>query len=151
LLMDFATQAPELRHKVSQMIMATEKHQLPDDAPHDLRYFLDFDLEVLSWEAAGSTPSPPSSTNPHLSGSKVDICTYGFVHSLCVDYERYAQQIRGEYIHIPDDKFRTGRAAVLHNFLKREVLYFTQDFRDKHEAQARDNLTREIGLLESLQ
>ena len=68
---------------------------------------------------------------------------------MCVDYERYAKQIRGEYSHIPEDAFRKGRAAVLRNFLKREVLYFTEDFRKEGEQRARGNMEAEILQLES--
>ena len=43
------------------MIMATEKHQLGGDGQHDsdLRFFLDFDLEVLSWDRSGKSTALP--------------------------------------------------------------------------------------------
>lgn len=59
------------------------------------------------------------------------------------DYNRYAHQIRREYIHVPDEKYLTGRAAVL-DHLRQGDLYFTAEFRELFDSKARENLSREI-------
>ena len=60
-------------------------------------------------------------------------------------YRRYAKLIREEYAHVPDDAYRTGRAAVLERFLQRPRLYFGSF--PKREAQARANLQAELSRL----
>ena len=59
-------------------------------------------------------------------------------------YVTYAQGIRQEYIHIPQDAYRAGRARVLRGFLDRPHIYATDYGRDRWEAQARENLQAEI-------
>lgn len=58
-------------------------------------------------------------------------------------YERYADEIRHEYIHMSWDNYKNGRALVLTKFLKRRQLYFSSSFSGM-EAPARANLKREI-------
>ncbi len=65
-------------------------------------------------------------------------------------YSRYAAAIRQEYDWVPDDQFTAGRSALLKNMLARETLYWTAPCREKFEAQARENLRRELAQLEAL-
>ncbi len=58
-------------------------------------------------------------------------------------YDRYAQQIRQEYIHVEEDIYRSGRKHVLQSFLDRKPLYRTEAYRQK-ESTARANLEREL-------
>jgi predicted metal-dependent HD superfamily phosphohydrolase len=60
------------------------------------------------------------------------------------EYDRYAAAIRDEYAHVPDDAFRTGRAAVLRHLLGLPALYRTPHLRERWEAPARANLRREL-------
>ncbi|WP_394794762.1 phosphohydrolase [Armatimonas sp.] len=60
-------------------------------------------------------------------------------------YSRYAQLIREEYIHVPDDAYRVGRAAVLERFLQRPRLYFGEF--PEREARAHENLQAELSRL----
>ncbi|XP_053394470.1 uncharacterized protein LOC123523487 [Mercenaria mercenaria] len=64
------------------------------------------------------------------------------------DYKKYADEIRQEYIHIPDQLFKQGRAKVLRSFLKVPNIYATEIFRNKFEKQARENIEAEIRRLE---
>jgi predicted metal-dependent HD superfamily phosphohydrolase len=59
-------------------------------------------------------------------------------------YDRYAEAIAAEYAHVPIDEFGPRRAQVLAGFLDRPTLYFTEAGRNRWEARARANLTREI-------
>lgn len=62
-------------------------------------------------------------------------------------YERYVDQIRVEYVHVPDDQFRIGRARVLQAFLDRPAIYRTAHGRRHWEEPARTNLAAEIAVL----
>ncbi|XP_022102797.1 uncharacterized protein LOC110985789 isoform X2 [Acanthaster planci] len=64
------------------------------------------------------------------------------------DYDVYAQQIRQEYIHVPEQFYCSARAQVLRTFLKTANIYATREFRDLYEVQARANIEREIERLE---
>ncbi|GGB63225.1 hypothetical protein GCM10008019_19030 [Deinococcus soli (ex Cha et al. 2016)] len=61
-------------------------------------------------------------------------------------FDAYDRAIRVEYAHVPEAAYRTGRAAVLRGFLKRERLYLTPEFAGL-EPQARVNLARALARL----
>lgn len=52
----------------------------------------------------------------------------------------YERQIRAEYAWVPQEVYAEKRAEILRGFLEREHLYLTAWFRERHEAQARENL-----------
>lgn len=60
------------------------------------------------------------------------------------DYERYRQAVRAEYAHVPDDAWRTGRAAVLRSLLAKDPLYRTAAARERWGDNARRNLRAEL-------
>jgi len=62
-------------------------------------------------------------------------------------YDDYARAVREEYAHVPDDLWRTGRAAVLQRFLDAPVIYPDPGFAEWLEPQARANLARELAPL----
>lgn len=59
-------------------------------------------------------------------------------------YDEYAAQIRREYAYVPEEMFRSGRAAVLRTFLARPAIYASAAFRERFENQARANIQREL-------
>ena len=59
-------------------------------------------------------------------------------------YQQYSQAIREEYSHVLEILYRQGRKQVLESFLKREVIYFSENLRERFENQARVNLANEI-------
>lgn len=63
------------------------------------------------------------------------------------DYLQYAEKIRKEYSHVPQEIYRVERAKVLKRFLERPEIYSTEHFRNLYEDQARENLKTEIALL----
>lgn len=63
------------------------------------------------------------------------------------EYDRYAAAVREEYRHVPDDAFRSGRAAVLRHLLDLPVLYRGAGPYERWEAPARANLRRELDAL----
>jgi len=59
-------------------------------------------------------------------------------------YQAYADATRREYAHVPDDAYRTGRAAVLERFASRAVIYPDACFAAALDRRARANLAREL-------
>jgi pantetheine-phosphate adenylyltransferase len=65
-------------------------------------------------------------------------------------YTAYALAVRAEYAWLDDESYRTGRKAVLQNFLSRAEggeLYADAYFADLYQAAAQRNLNREIATL----
>lgn len=60
------------------------------------------------------------------------------------DFQRHGEDIRHEYrfLHPSDDAFWTARRAFYGSMLEKPVIFATPWFRDRFEAQARDNLRR---------
>ncbi|MFF2061791.1 hypothetical protein ACFVWZ_08325 [Streptomyces sp. NPDC058200] len=62
-------------------------------------------------------------------------------------YAAYAAAVREEYGFVPDDAFRTGRAAVLEQLLALPSLFRTPHGLAEWEARARENLASELRTL----
>jgi len=62
-------------------------------------------------------------------------------------YAAYAAAVREEYAFVPDEAFRAGRAAVLHQLLALPRLFRTEHGATHWEAPARENLSTELALL----
>ena len=64
-------------------------------------------------------------------------------------YEAYAEAIRAEYAHVPEDAYRAGRARVLEYFAAAPVLFADPGFASVFDAPARRNLAAEIARLKA--
>ncbi len=62
-------------------------------------------------------------------------------------YRAYADAIRAEYAHVPDDAFRAGRSTVLGRLLSLDVLFHLAPHRAAWDAPARDNMRAELAAL----
>ncbi|NRD18793.1 hypothetical protein HNV08_01935 [Winogradskyella eckloniae] len=62
-------------------------------------------------------------------------------------YNVYLKKIRQEYKNYPNIIYNSGRKKILQQFLKRDRLYLTEQFKTQFEKQARSNLTKEIEML----
>ncbi|MGD8150558.1 HD domain-containing protein [Ornithinimicrobium sp. Y1694] len=62
-------------------------------------------------------------------------------------YERYREQVRQEYTHVPDELFRAGRAQILRGFADRDRLYLTEHAHLAWTERARRNLAAELQAL----
>lgn len=62
-------------------------------------------------------------------------------------YRRYADAIRLEYAHVPEQQFRQGRAKILRGYLDQPTLFRTKAAGQLWEQQARRNLAAEIDQL----
>lgn len=59
-------------------------------------------------------------------------------------FEKYDAAIRQEYGWVPIEIYRANRTSVLQSFLQRDVIYTTNEIRNKLERQARSNLAEKI-------
>lgn len=59
-------------------------------------------------------------------------------------YDSYRAAVREEYAAVPEDAFRSGRAAVLRGLLARPAIYRTVTGTRRWESAARANLEREL-------
>lgn len=59
-------------------------------------------------------------------------------------YETYCNNVRKEYAIYPDMVYNPGRKKVLRHFLDMECIFKTSHFFSKYEAQARENLEKEL-------
>ncbi len=64
-------------------------------------------------------------------------------------YAAYCAAVRAEYSHVPDELFRTARAAILQTFVDRPQIYRTPTARARWEPAARSNLAAELTRLRS--
>ena len=62
-------------------------------------------------------------------------------------YDQYAGAIRQEYAWVPDDAYKSGRAAILRRFAERAAIFQTPEMQAAYDKAARENLTREIARL----
>jgi len=69
----------------------------------------------------------------------IDLAILGTPASI---YQRYEQQIRREYAHVPRWRYIVGRGRVLRHFLAEPALYQRPELRTRFETAARANLRR---------
>lgn len=59
-------------------------------------------------------------------------------------YNKYSKNIRKEYGFVLEKDYSEKRIEILSNFLKRDKLFYTTEFQELYEAQARKNMNLEI-------
>lgn len=79
-----------------------------------------------------------------LAGALVCDADLAILGSSAARYARYVHQVRAEYGHVPDEAFRTGRAAVLQQLLTLPALFRTPAGHERWAATAQANLRREL-------
>ncbi|KAF7303849.1 hypothetical protein MIND_00614800 [Mycena indigotica] len=109
----------KLRAAVTSLIEATIDHAIPSSLPSPLETA---DVALLLDLDMSILGQPPS------------------------DYDRYAQGVRTEYAHYPDEEYRVGRTKVLQTFLARGKI-FIGDGKEELETRARMNIQSEINRL----
>ena len=102
--------------------------------------------EVVRLVLVTTDHAPAPGDGPGALVSDADLAVLG---SAPDRYARYARQVRAEYAHVPDDAFRTGRAAVLRGLLGSSTLFRTSQGATLWEDRARANLTAELTTLDS--
>jgi predicted metal-dependent HD superfamily phosphohydrolase len=63
------------------------------------------------------------------------------------EYRAYAEAIRLEYAHVPDELYRPGRRRILAGFLGRQRIYLIDQLHVLWEERARTNISGEIAEL----
>ncbi|PJZ67409.1 hypothetical protein CH371_05100 [Leptospira wolffii] len=119
---------------------------------------------ILARERVGSLGIAPDrmeycrnlilATKAHGSASDFDTkvfldCDLSILGADRESYSKYASHIRREYGIYPDGVYIPGRKKVLEHFLGMDFIFKTEEYRDKREKQARENLTWELGNLEA--
>ena len=100
---------------------------------------------VLATAHQHSPGSSPDGVDPHEAVLlDADLAILGAPPN---EYQAYVHGVRAEYHHVADDAWRTGRAAVLREFLARPQLFLTATMRATRESRARANLTAELATL----
>lgn len=110
-----------VRRRVVSMIEATIKHQMPEKTSAEDSSDMELFLDF-------------------------DLKVLGLDWN---EYELYAKQIRKEYRCYDDAAYCSGRVKVLRQFLGREKIYFSETYYKQNEETARQNILREIALLET--
>ncbi|TPL88206.1 hypothetical protein FJ941_04720 [Mesorhizobium sp. B2-3-13] len=105
--------------RISAMILATATHQLPlfDDAAAIRDASLFLDMDL---SILGAAPEA---------------------------FDAYERAVRREYGWVEESIWRAGRGAVLKTFLARPHIFHTQEFRQRFEPQARQNIARSLQAL----
>lgn len=71
----------------------------------------------------------------------IDLASLGFAPAR---FDENTAQIRQEYAHVSEPLWNGGRKVMLQMFLDRPRIYLTDQFHERFEAQARENLKRAI-------
>ncbi|TPL94802.1 hypothetical protein FJ960_27295 [Mesorhizobium sp. B2-3-11] len=105
--------------RISAMILATATHQLPlfDDAAAIRDASLFLDIDL---SILGAAPEA---------------------------FDAYERAVRREYGWVEESIWRADRGAVLKTFLARPHIFHTQEFRQRFEPQARQNIARSLQAL----
>ncbi|MER8896339.1 hypothetical protein [Mesorhizobium sp. M0676] len=105
--------------RIGAMILATSTHQLPsfDDAAALRDASLFLDMDL---SILGAAPDA---------------------------FDAYERAVRREYAWVEEPMWRAGRGAVLKSFLSRNHIFHTDEFRQRFEPQARQNIARSIEAL----
>lgn len=105
--------------RITAMISATATHELPHfgDARFDRDAALFLDMDLA---ILGAAPDA---------------------------FDAYEQAVRREYGWVEEPMWRAGRGTVLKTFLARPHIFHTEEFRQRFEAQARQNMARSIEAL----
>jgi predicted metal-dependent HD superfamily phosphohydrolase len=113
---------PARLNRIATMILATAKHELP------------------KLESAGAVRDAELFLDMDMSilGAAPDV------------FDGYEAAVRKEYAWVPEAAWIAGRSAVLRSFLNRPFIYLSEEFRDRFEAQARENIRRSLAALEKI-
>jgi predicted metal-dependent HD superfamily phosphohydrolase len=76
----------------------------------------------------------------------IDLASLGLPPEM---FDANGRAIREEYAHVPEDDFRRGRASLLGRFLNRPRIYLTDEFFNRYETQARQNLRRSLNSIDA--
>jgi predicted metal-dependent HD superfamily phosphohydrolase len=111
---------PRRLDRIAAMIEATATHRLPDFTDADASRDAAFFLDM-------------------------DLSILGAPPEL---FAVYGDAVRQEYAWVQEPAWNAGRAAVLKNFLARRHIFYTPEFRNRFESQAKKNIAAALTALE---
>ncbi|ESX16392.1 hypothetical protein [Mesorhizobium sp. LSJC264A00] len=115
---------PERLGRIAAMIVATATHELPSLHPGG-----------LADENALRDAALFLDMDLAILGASADA------------FDAYEQAVRREYGWVEEPMWRAGRGAILKTFLARQHIFHSQEFRQRFEPQARQNLARSLETL----
>jgi predicted metal-dependent HD superfamily phosphohydrolase len=74
-------------------------------------------------------------------------CDLSILGASCYNYDFYSKSIRQEYSFVEESIYREKRSQILQSFLTRESIFQLPYFQKILEAQARENIERELKVL----
>jgi predicted metal-dependent HD superfamily phosphohydrolase len=110
---------PSLLQAIGQFILATKTHEVPAN------YLLENDLSYFL---------------------DFDLAVLGIKWE---DYFRYSHNIRKEYAQYPDAVYKTGRREALERLVNKSPLFFIGELQQLFEETARNNINKELNLLQA--
>ena len=147
---------PALARDPNAVGFALWYHDAMDDENQSAAYAVQVTIEIGLPEAFSQAVADLILATKHTSEvpikpdgrliADIDLMILGQPEDVFDDYE---ERIREEYSWVPERTFRNARAAILRPMLDRPFIYATSYFRSRYEAQARRNVTKSLGLLES--
>ena len=63
------------------------------------------------------------------------------------EYEAYKKSIRQEYLQYRSYVYKEGRRQAMIQLLEKESLFYTNEFKERFEVQARENINNELAVL----
>lgn len=124
--------------EASARLAESTLHELGVDAERVAR------VAALVRMTAGHDPSPLDPDAEVLSDADLSVLA-----SPPNRYATYVSDVRHEYAAVPDDLFRTGRAAILRSLLDGERVFRTASAHERWEAAARANMAAELRELDA--
>ncbi len=73
--------------------------------------------------------------------SDIDLAIFGQKPDV---FKQYEDNIRKEYSHVLEEKYKKARAKILQQFLDRDNIYYSSYFRQQYEKQAQENLLKSL-------
>jgi len=106
-----------------------------------------------SWDLIGSVCALVRATATHTPATVAGCAEFldadlAILGSRPDRYRAYAGQIREEYAHVPDDRWRAGRREVLEGFQRRSQLFLSDPGMSRFERTARENIASELAQLQ---
>ncbi len=84
------------------------------------------------------------STNEDIDTNYLVDTDLGILGAEWPEYKSYADKIRNEYGKYPDSLYKKGRRDKLNHFLRMDRIFKTDEFKERFEKQARDNMEKEL-------
>jgi len=128
---------PWSRHNEERSADRASRFILSQDLPHTL-------AQTVHQHILDTRHAPGPLTGDAQWVVDIDLATLGQSDAV---YRQFERNVRREYFFVRWPRYVAGRSAVLQGFLDRPRIYGTELFYQRHEAQARTNLSHALQAL----